>query len=52
MLRDESTAIKSNYENQMSMMTEHVAVLNDKITAKSEEIETLKYELANKKGKK
>ena len=32
------------------MMSEHVAVMNDKISAKSEEIQALKYELTNKKG--
>ena len=51
-LREESTAVTSNYESQLSMMSEHVAVMNEKISAKSEEIETLKFELANKKGRK
>ena len=51
-LREESAAIASNYELQLSMMTEHVANMNEKLTEKSEQIEGLKYELKGKKGKK
>lgn len=41
-----------NYEEQISTMSEHLADLNEKITAQSEFIEHLKYEAKNKKGKK
>ena len=52
LLREESTAIASNYELQLSMMTEHVANMNEKLTEKSDQIEGLKFELKGKKGKK
>ncbi|XP_076044180.1 protein phosphatase 1 regulatory subunit 21 [Oratosquilla oratoria] len=43
-----------NYKEQISTMSEHLADLNEKITAQAEHIEHLQYELSNKgkKGKK
>ncbi|KAK3865309.1 hypothetical protein Pcinc_029079 [Petrolisthes cinctipes] len=41
-----------NYEEQISTMSEHLADLNEKITAQSELIEHLKFEIKNKRSKK
>ncbi|XP_045125934.1 protein phosphatase 1 regulatory subunit 21-like isoform X2 [Portunus trituberculatus] len=41
-----------NYEEQISTMSEHLADLNEKLTAQSELIEHLKFEAKSKKSKK
>ncbi|XKL66568.1 hypothetical protein PGB90_009988 [Kerria lacca] len=46
--REELSTISQNYESQLSMMSEHVASLNEKLTLQSEEIDNLKYQLSNK----
>lgn len=52
-LRDEMGLTTSNYEGQLSLMSEHVASINDKIASQTDQIERLKYELAQKNnGKK
>lgn len=50
-LQDEVGVTASNYEGQLTLMTEHVARMNDKLTSQTDEIENLRYQL-NKKGKK
>ncbi|XP_045621912.1 protein phosphatase 1 regulatory subunit 21 [Procambarus clarkii] len=51
-LKETLQTTSRNYEEQISTMSEHLADLNEKITAQSELIEHLKYEVKNKKGKK
>ncbi len=50
-LREEVGSTASNYEGQLGLMSEHVANMNDRLTSQSDQIETLKYELANKGSK-
>ena len=49
----ETTVLKTN--EQMSLMSEHLAAMNDKLQNKTDEIELLKYQLQNveseRKGK-
>lgn len=51
-LKETLQTTSRNYEEQISTMSEHLADLNEKITAQSELIEHLKYENKNRKGKK
>lgn len=39
----------STYEGQLSLMSEHVAAMNEKLAAQTDHIERLKYELSVKK---
>ena len=48
-LKDEATTTATNYESQLSMMSEHVANMNDKLTFQTDEIERLKFELKRHK---
>lgn len=50
-LREEMKTTATNYEMQLSMMSEHLANMNDKLSSQAEEISNLKYDL-NNKGKK
>ncbi|CAH1263624.1 PPP1R21 [Branchiostoma lanceolatum] len=45
-LQDELTTTTSNYESQLSMMSEHLCSMNDKLTQQRDEIDALK--LSNK----
>ena len=49
-IKEEAKTTSVNYENQLSLMSEHLANMNDKLTKQTDEIETLKYELTNKKS--
>lgn len=48
-LKEESATLTTNYEGQLSMMSEHVANMNDKLTSQTDHIERLKYELQSRK---
>jgi protein phosphatase 1 regulatory subunit 21 len=50
-LQEELTTTTTNYESQLSMMSEHLANMNEKLTVQKDEIDQLKYQLKNK-GKK
>lgn len=43
---------EGNYKTQLSTMSEHLANMNDKLISQTEEIQQLKFELANKSSKK
>jgi protein phosphatase 1 regulatory subunit 21 len=49
-ITEEAQTTSLNYENQLSLMSEHLANMNDKLTNQTDEIERLKYELTNKKS--
>ncbi|TRY62603.1 hypothetical protein TCAL_08211, partial [Tigriopus californicus] len=51
-LKEEVDTTAANYEGQLSLMTEHVARMNEKLTMKTDEIDSLKYELSHKGKKK
>lgn len=51
-LQEELTTTTTNYESQLSSMSEHMANMNDKLAAQQEEIEQLNYELTAKGSKK
>lgn len=42
---------EGNYKAQLSTMSEHLANMNDKLISQTEEIQQLKFELANKNSK-
>jgi len=50
-LQEELHTTTTNYESQLSMMSEHLANMNEKLTVQKDEIDQLKYQLKNK-GKK
>ncbi|XP_068084840.1 protein phosphatase 1 regulatory subunit 21 [Anabrus simplex] len=53
-LQEELHTTTHNYETQLSIMSEHLANMNDKLTVQCDEIDQLKYQLTNKpirKGK-
>ncbi|KAK2153779.1 hypothetical protein LSH36_286g01011 [Paralvinella palmiformis] len=55
-LKDELQTTTRSYEGQLSMMSEHLAAINEKLTTQKDEIDVLKYQLnncnkTNKKGK-
>lgn len=50
-VREEMNTTVLNYEMQLSMMSEHLAGMNEKLTTRTDEINTLKYKLENKKSK-
>ncbi|CAG2171491.1 unnamed protein product [Oppiella nova] len=54
-LREELATNVSNYEQQLSLMSEHLANMNDKLTAQTDEIDSLKhhnhYQRADSTGK-
>jgi len=52
-LQEESTTTASNYEAQLSTMSEHLAIMNEKLAQQKETIDQLEYQITNKKkGKK
>ncbi|XP_065347282.1 protein phosphatase 1 regulatory subunit 21 [Cloeon dipterum] len=50
-LQEELHTTTTNYESQLSMMSEHLANMNEKLAVQKDEIDQLKYQLKNK-GKK
>ena len=50
LLREEVATTTNSYDGQLSLMTEHLAVMNDKVSSKTDEINTLKSQLSNKKN--
>ena len=48
-IKEEARTTSVNYENQLSLMSEHLANMNDKLTKQTDEIERLKFEVGNKK---
>ncbi|KAK3697522.1 hypothetical protein QZH41_007318 [Actinostola sp. cb2023] len=51
-IEDELDVTKRNYETQLSMMSEHLCGMNEKLTIQQDEIESLKTSGRTKKGKK
>lgn len=47
-LREELSTVSQNYEVQLSMMSDHLASVNEKLAQQSDEIDNLKYQLNNK----
>ena len=47
-LKEEARTTSVNYEEQLSMMSEHLANMNDKLTRQTDEIERLHFEMGNK----
>ncbi|CAK1551008.1 unnamed protein product [Leptosia nina] len=48
-LEEELQSTSHNYEQQMSLLTEHVAALNDQIASQHDTIEHLKHQLSTRK---
>ena len=48
-LKEEARTTSSTYEEQLSMMSEHLANMNDKLTKQTDEIERLHFEMGNNK---
>ena len=44
-LRDELQTTSRSYEGQLSLMSEHLAGMNEKLTVQRDEIDALKYQL-------
>ncbi|KAF4516847.1 hypothetical protein B566_EDAN006242 [Ephemera danica] len=51
-LQEELHTTKHNYETQLSLMSEHLANMNDKLAIQKDEIDQLKYQLGQKVAKK
>ncbi|KAL2713475.1 flagellar attachment zone protein 1 isoform X1 [Vespula squamosa] len=51
-LQKDKETQEGNYKTQLSTMSEHLANMNDKLICQTEEIQQLKFELANKNNKK
>ena len=47
LLQDELQTTTRSYEGQLSMMSEHLAGMNEKLTTQKDEIDILKYQLQN-----
>lgn len=47
-LQEDLQITTQNYEMQLSIMSEHLANMNDKLTVQRDEIDQLKYQLTNK----
>ncbi len=47
-LQDELQTTTRSYEGQLSMMSEHLAGMNEKLTVQKEQIDVLQYQLNNK----
>ena len=47
--QDELQTTTRSYEDQLSMMSEHLAGMNEKLTTQKDEIDMLKYQLQNPK---
>ncbi|CAG0916752.1 unnamed protein product [Notodromas monacha] len=48
-LREELDTTSKNYEDQLSLMSEHLAQLNDRLTRQTDEIEELRAEMSSSK---
>ncbi|CAH0400349.1 unnamed protein product [Chilo suppressalis] len=48
-LEEELHSTSHNYEEQMSVLTEHVAGLNDQLTRQHDQVQQLKHQLSNRK---
>ncbi|KAG7202938.1 hypothetical protein KM043_010079 [Ampulex compressa] len=51
-LQKDKETQEGNYKAQLSTMSEHLANMNEKLISQTEEIQQLKFELANKNSKK
>ncbi|XP_052106743.1 protein phosphatase 1 regulatory subunit 21-like [Mytilus californianus] len=51
-LKDEYQTTTKSYEGQLSMMSEHLAGLNEKLTQQKDEIDELRTQVSSKSGKK
>ncbi|PNF18775.1 Protein phosphatase 1 regulatory subunit 21 [Cryptotermes secundus] len=51
-LQEDLQTTTHNYETQLSIMSEHLANMNDKLTVQWDEIDQLKYQMTNKSGRK
>ncbi|XP_012272248.1 trichohyalin [Orussus abietinus] len=51
-LQEDKEAQEGNYKTQLSTMSEHLANMNEKLVRRTEEIQRLKFDLANKIEKK
>lgn len=51
LLQDELQTTKRGYDGQLSMMSEHLAAMNEKLTTQKDEIDVLKYQLQNNQTK-
>ncbi|OPL32802.1 hypothetical protein AM593_03471, partial [Mytilus galloprovincialis] len=51
-LKDEYQTTTKSYEGQLSMMSEHLAGLNEKLTQQKDEIDELRAQASSKSGKK
>lgn len=47
-LQEDLQTTTHNYETQLSIMSEHLANMNDKLTVQWDEIDQLKYQMTNK----
>jgi protein phosphatase 1 regulatory subunit 21 len=47
-LQEDLQTTTHNYETQLSIMSEHLANMNDKLTVQLDEIDQLKYQMTNK----
>ena len=47
-LQEDREVREGNYKSQLSTMSEHLANMNEKLIRQTEEIQQLKFELANK----
>lgn len=47
-LQEDLQTTTQNYETQLSIMSEHLANMNDKLTIQRDEIDQLKYQMTNK----
>ena len=47
-LQEDLQTTTQNYETQLSIMSEHLANMNDKLTVQRDEIDQLKYQMSNK----
>lgn len=51
-LQEELQTTTQNYESQLSMMSEHLANMNEKLTVQKDKIDELTYQLSNKTSRK
>jgi hypothetical protein len=51
LLKEENETTANSYDGQLRMMSEHVANMNEKLSSQTDEIQSLKYELLNKRKK-
>lgn len=51
-LQKDKEVQEGNYKSQLNTMSEHLAIMNEKLIAQTEEIQQLKFQLVNKNSKK